>query len=95
MEVHDTMTSRYMLTSRGTTHELAVLKTTVLMVFCSVLCIFRYLCQHIQILQLREKQLCIGLKNKFLIRYDANNDWRVLILSTVEAHFKLNTNVNN
>ena len=81
-EVHYTMTSERMQTSKGTAEVLDISKTTVLKILRSVLCMFPYRYQLVQMFQTGDKQLYIDFANEFLIRYNTNNDWPLRIVCT-------------
>ena len=93
-EVHHTVISGHMQTARGTARVLDIPKTTILKVLHSLLCMFPYRYQCVQMLQLEDPQLHIDFANEFLIRYDAGNNWPLHILRTDGTHFNLNGNMN-
>ena len=74
-EVHFTVNSGHMQIARDTSRVLDIPKTTVLKLLCCVLRMFPYRYQCVQMLQLGDSQLRIDFAIKFLIRYDAHNDW--------------------
>lgn len=93
-EVHHIVTSGHMQTARGTARVLDIPKTTVLNLLRSVLRMFPYRYQRVQMLHAGDHLQRIDFANEFLIRYDGDNDWPLRILWTDEAHFTLTGNVN-
>ena len=94
IEVHLTQTSGHMQTVRDTTRVLDMPKITVLIILPSVLCMFPYGYQRVQVLHPGDQQLRIDFSNEFLGQYDADNDWQLRILGTDERHFNLSGNLN-
>ena len=86
-ELHQIVTSGHMQIKRGTAHVLDI------KLLRSVLRTVTYRYQCLQMLQPGDQQLSIDISNKFLLRYDADNDWLLCILQTGERHFNLNGNV--
>ena len=87
MEVHQQ-------TARGTARVLGIPKTTVIKLLRSILRMFLSRYQGVQMLQLGNPQLRIDFTNEFLIKYDAHNNLPLRMLSTDEANFNLNGNIN-
>lgn len=93
-EVHNTITAGPLHTARSVARSLDLPKTTVLRLLRSVLRMFPYRFQRVQMLQSGDEQLRVDFANFFLIRYDEDNRWPLRILWTDEAHFSLTGNVN-
>lgn len=94
-EVHNTITAGPLRTARSVARNLDVPKTTVLKLLRSVLRMFPYRFQRVQMLQPGDEQQRVDFANFFLIRYDEDSRWPLRILWTDEAHFSLTGNVNS
>ena len=79
-EVHLTVTSGHMHTTRGTARVLDIPKTMVLKLLRSIFHMFPYRYQCIQVLPLGDPLLHIDFTNEFLIQFDANNNWPLCII---------------
>lgn len=94
MEVHHTVTAGHTETARGIARVLDIPNSTVRKLLRSVLHMFPYRFQRVQMLEPGDPQQRLDFANEFLLRYDADNDWPLRILWTDEAHFTLNGSIN-
>ena len=68
--------------------------TTVRKLLRSVLHMFPYWFQRVQMLEPGDPQQLLDFPNEFFLRYDADNDWPLCIIWTDEAYFTLHGNIN-
>ena len=92
MELHHTVTAGHRETVRGIALVLDIRNTTVPL--RSVLRMFSYRFQRVQILEHGDPQQRLDLANEFLLLYDVDNDWPLRIQWTDEVHFILHSNIN-
>ena len=94
-EAHNTMTTGPLHTARSLSRNLDAPKTRVLQILCSVLQMFFLLVpKRPDVGTCRQPTACQFCKF-FLIRYDEDSRWPLMILWTDEAHFILTGNVNS
>ena len=76
------MTAGHRETARGIAQVLDIPNTTIRKLLRSVLHMFRYRFQRVEMLEPGDPQQHLDFANEFLLRYDADNDWPLRILST-------------
>ena len=94
-EVHQTISTVLPASSYGVSRVLNLPNWTVRKILCSVLNMFPFRFQRVQMLEEGDNQLRLDFANKFLIHYDEDNSWPLSTLLTDEAHFTLTGNVNS
>ena len=94
-EVHAAVDGVRRASARGVSRALNMPNSTVRKILRSVLHMFPYRFQRVQMLEAGDNQLRLDFANEFLIRYDNDTSWPLHILWTDEAHFMLNGNVNS
>ena len=94
MKVHHTVTAGHRETVRGIARVLDIPNTTVRKLLRSVLHMFPYRFQRVQMLEPGDPQQRLDFANELLLRYVADNDWPLRIVWTDEAHFTLHGNIN-
>lgn len=97
-EVHEAITDQVqdqVQTARGVSRKLNLPYSTIRKILTSVLHMFPYKYQRVQMLQLTDFQLRLNFANEYLIRYDEDDSFPLQILWTDEAHFTLSGSVNS
>ena len=84
-----------LITCRSVSRNLDAPKTTVFQTLLSVLWIFFYRFQRVQMLKSGDNQQRVDFANFFLIRYGEDSRCPLRILWTEEAHFTLTESVNS
>ena len=93
-EVHQTVSTVCPATTCGVSRVLNLPNSTVRKILRSVLNMFPFRFQRVQMLEGGQNQLRLDFANKFLIRYDEDSSWPLRILWTDKAHLTLIGNMN-
>ena len=94
-EVHQTISTVRPESVRGVSLVLNLSNLTVRKILPSVLNMFPFRFQCVQMLEAGDNQLWLDFANKFFIRYDEDSSWPLRILWSDKAHFTLTGNVNS
>ena len=94
-EVHQMINTVNPASERCVSRVLYLPNLTARKILRSVLNMFPFQFQGVQILEAIDNQLRLDFANKFLICYDEDSNWPLSILRTDEAHFTLTGNVNS
>ena len=94
-EIHQIISTVRTASACSVLHVLYLTNSTVRKILCSVLNMFPFQFQGVQILEAIDNQLRLDFANKFLICYVEDGSWPSRILWTDEVHFTLTGNLNS
>ena len=94
-EVYQTISTVHPASVRHVSHVLHLPISSIRNILRSVVNMFPFRLQRVQMLEEGDNQLRLGFANKFPIRYDEDSSWPLRILWTDDEHFMLTGNMNS